>query len=164
MFRRRVIHFPVLSSGSPDVASNFSIAGRWPLDQNKLKKGPAEKGAQKRKQHSEELKRGPAGELQRTTTNATTTPAQTGEPHVGPPTDHYSGQLANSGHTGSTPTMKQDSGERDIREPEKPAREEEIREPNPDEREAAAESRRESRHEAAIEENPPYDNGAKDAA
>jgi hypothetical protein len=135
------------------------------LDQKKLKKDPVDKGAQKGKLDSERLKDRAAEERQRQTTNATTTPAPTGEPHVGPPTDHHSGQLANSGHTGTTPMMKQDPGKRDIREPETPAREEEIREPNPDEQEAAAESRKESRKEAAIEENPPRDDEAgKEAA
>lgn len=132
------------------------------MDQKKLKKKPADEGAQSEKQHLEG-KGGPAEARQ--TTNATTTPAQTGEPHVGPPTEHHSGQLANSGHTGTTPMMKQDAGKRDIREPETPPREQEIREPNPDEQEASAESRKESREEAAIEENPPRDDeGSKEAA
>lgn len=136
------------------------------MDQKKLKKNPADEGVPEGKQQPETLlKSRPGEERQRQTTNATTTPARTGEPHVGRPTDHHSGQLANSGHTGTTPMMKQDAGKRDIREPDTPPREQEIREPNPDEEEAAAQSRKESRKEAAIEENPPRDEAdGKEAA
>lgn len=133
------------------------------MDPNKLKKELADRGAEKGKEELEKLKGGFEAQKGQSR-NASTTPAQTGEPRVGPATDHYSGQLANSGHTGTTPEMKQEPGKRDIREPETPAREEEIREPNPDEQEAAAQAREESR-KAAVEENPARDDeGGKEAA
>lgn len=125
------------------------------MDFSKLKKDVTEMGVEKGKAEVDKLKEALDAQRSKKTTNATTTPAQTDEVHVGPATDHYSGQMANSGHTGTTPMM--DAGKRDIREPETPAKEEEIREPNPDEQEAAAESREESRREAAIEENPARD-------
>lgn len=132
------------------------------MDQKEPGKNLAPKRAKKTKEQTNELKH-PSAKKRVPSTNATTTPASSDELHVGPPTDHYSGQLANSGHTGTTPEMK--AGKRDIREPEAPSREEEIREPNPEEQEAAEDSRRESRKEAAVEENPPRDHqGGKEAA
>ena len=125
------------------------------MDLSKLKKDLTDKGIEKSKEELEKLKARFSGQGSGQTTNATTTPAQTDEPHVGPATDHYSGQMANAGHTGTTPVM--DAGKRDIREPETPAKEEEIREPDPEEQEGASESADESRREAALEENPASD-------
>lgn len=118
------------------------------MDLNKLEKDLADKGMKKGKEELEKLKDRLSGQGSGTGPNATTTPAQTD-------TDHYSGQMANSGHTGTTPVM--DAGKRDIREPETPAKEEEIREPNPDEQEDASASAEESRREAAMEQNPASD-------
>lgn len=122
-----------------------------------------EKGFEKGKQEIDKLK-GRLGNFNSGQVNTTTQPDKGNEVHVGPPTDHNSGQMANSGQTGTTPVM--DSGKADIREPETPRREEEIREPRPDEQEAAAAQRQESHREAAMEENPPRDDGdeTEDAA
>lgn len=135
------------------------------MDHKEPRKKSADKKPHKAKEQPEPLKGRSAGQKAAPSINSTTTPAQAGEPHVGPPTDHYSGQMATSGHTGTTPAMIPDAGKRDIREPEAPSRQEEIREPNPDEQEAAAGSRKESRKEAAVEENPPRDHeDGKEAA
>jgi hypothetical protein len=130
------------------------------LDFNKIKNDAIDKGIKKAKEELDELKNR-VGNFNSGQVNASTTPEQGNELHVGPPTDHNSGQLANSGHTGTTPVM--DAGKADIREPETPRREEEIREPSPEEQEDSSAQRKESRREAAIEENPPSDE-AEDAA
>jgi hypothetical protein len=130
------------------------------LDFGKLKKDVSSKGIEKGKEELDKLKNR-LGNVNSGQVNASTTPEQDNELHVGPPTDYNSGQLANSGHTGTTPVM--DSGKADIREPDTPRREEEIREPSAEEQEAASADRKESRREAASEENPPSDD-AKDAA
>jgi hypothetical protein len=133
------------------------------MDFDKLKKDLAKKGVEKGKEELDKLK-GRLGNFNSGQVNTTTTPDEGNEVHVGPPTDHNSGQMANSGHTGTTPVM--DSGKADIREPKTPRREEEIREPKPDEQEAASAQQEESQREAAIEQNPTRDEGdeAEDAA
>jgi hypothetical protein len=133
------------------------------LNFDKLKKDMEEKGIEKGKEELDKLK-GRLGNFNSGQVNTTTQPDKGNEVHVGPPTDHNSGQMANSGQTGTTPVM--DSGKADIREPETPRREEEIREPKPDEQEAASAQQKESHREAAIEQNPPRDEGdeAEDAA
>jgi hypothetical protein len=133
------------------------------LDFDKLKKDLEEKGIEKGKEELDKLK-GRLGNFNSGQVNTTTQPDQANEVHVGPPTDHNSGQMANSGQTGTTPVM--DSGKADIREPEMPRREEEIREPKPDEQDAASAQQKESHREAALEQNPPRDEGdeAEDAA
>lgn len=133
------------------------------MDFDKLKKDLEEKGFEKGKQEIDKLK-GRLGNFNSGQVNTTTQPDKGNEVHVGPPTDHNSGQMANSGQTGTTPVM--DSGKTGIREPETPRREEEIREPRPDEQEAASAQQKESHREAAIEQNPPRDEGdeAEDAA
>ncbi len=128
------------------------------MDLTKLKKDVTDKRIEKGKEEPDKLK-GRLGNFSAGQVNSSTTPEESNELHVGPVTGHNSGQMANSGHTGTTPVM--DSGKADIREPDTPRKEEEIREPSPDEDEAqddAAAQRRESRREAAIEENPPSDN------
>jgi hypothetical protein len=127
------------------------------LDLKEVKQELEEKGIEKSKEELDKLK-GRLGNFNSGQANASTTPEKGNELHVGPATDHNSGQMANSGQTGTTPVM--DSGKADVREPDVPRKEEEIREPRPDEdenQEAAAAQRRESRREAAIEENPPSD-------
>jgi hypothetical protein len=129
------------------------------LDFDKLKKDLEEKGIEKGKEELDKL-RGKLGNFNSGQVNTTTKPQEGNEVHVGPPTDHNSGQMANSGQTGTTPVM--DSGKANIREPEPPRREEEIREPDPDDQEAAAAQRQESHREAAMEENPASDEGDRD--
>ena len=132
------------------------------MDFHKLKKNLEEKGIEKGKEELDNLK-GRLGNFNSGQVNTTTQPDKANEVHVGPPTDHHSGQMANSGQTGTTPVM--DSGKTDIREPETPRREEEIREPRPDEQEAASAQQQESNREAAIEQNPVRDKEeAEDAA
>lgn len=126
------------------------------MDFDKLKKDLEEKGIEKGKEELGKLE-GRLGNFNSGQVNTTTQPDKDNELHVGPATDHYSGQMANSGQTGTTPVM--DSGKADIREPETPPREEEIREPRPDEQEAASAQQKESHREAAIEQNPPRDEG-----
>ncbi|HET9790329.1 MAG TPA: hypothetical protein VFR08_03430 [Candidatus Angelobacter sp.] len=128
------------------------------MDFDKLKKDLEEKGIEKGKQELDKLK-GRLGNFNSGQVNTTTQPDKGNEVHEGPPTDYNSGQMANSGQTGTTPVM--DSGKADIREPEPPRRDEEIREPEPDDQEAAAAQRQESHREAAIEENPASDEGDK---
>jgi hypothetical protein len=130
------------------------------LDLNKRRQDAIDKGAEKGKEELDKLKNR-LGNFNSGQVNASRSPEEENELHVGPATDHNSGQLANSGHTGTTPVM--DSGKADVREPDTPPREEEIREPSPEEQEDASAQRKESRREAAIEENPPSDE-AEDAA
>ncbi len=128
------------------------------MDFNKVKQELEEKGIDKSKEEMDNLK-GRLGNFNSGQANASTTPEEGNDLHMGPATDHNSGQMANSGQTGTTPVM--DSGKADVREPDTPRKEEEIREPGPEEDEdqedAAAVQRRESHREAAIEENPPSD-------
>ena len=124
------------------------------MDFDNLKKDLEEKGIEKGKEELDKLK-GRLGNFNSGQVN--TQPQEGNEVHVGPPTDHHSGQMANSGQTGTTPVM--DSGKADIREPEMPRREEEIREPKPDEQDAASAQQKESHREAALEQNPPRDEG-----
>jgi hypothetical protein len=130
------------------------------LDFKKLEKDAVDKGVEKGKEELEKIKNR-MGNFNSGQVNASTTPEKPNELHVGPPTDHNSGQLANSGHTGTTPVM--DSGKADVREPDTPRREDQIREPAPEEQEDASAQRKESRREAALEQNPPSDK-AEDAA
>lgn len=135
------------------------------MDLKKLKKDVTEKGIEEEKDELGRLK-SLLGKFNSGQVNASTTP-QGDEVHVGPATEHNSGQMANSGQTGTTPVM--DSGKTDVREPETPRRQEEIREPSPEEEDKAqqaAAQRRESHREAAIEENPPRDSdsSSEDAA
>ena len=127
------------------------------MDFNKLKQEAIDKGVEKGKEELDKLKNR-MGNFNSGQVNASTTPEKGNELHVGPATEHNSGQLANSGQTGTTPVM--DSGKTDIREPETPRREEEIREPSAEEKEDASAQRKESRREAAIEENPSSDEDA----
>lgn len=131
------------------------------MDFDKLKRDLEEKGIEKGKEELDKLK-GKLGNFNSGRVNTTTQPEKGNDVHVGPPTDHYSGQMANSGQTGTTPVM--DSGKADIREPETPRREEEIREPEPDEQGATSAQQQESHREAAVEQNPARDEGdeAKD--
>ena len=134
------------------------------MDFEKLKKDLEEKGVEKSQEELDKLK-GRLGGFNSGQVS-TTQPEQGNEIHVGPPTDHNSGQMANSGHTGTTPVM--DSGKADIGEPDSPGDEEKIREPgteNQPVRQAADKQGEESRREAAIEQNPASDEDqAEDAA
>lgn len=134
------------------------------MDFEKLKKDLEEKGVEKSQEELDKLK-GRLGGFNSGQVS-TTQPEQGNEIHVGPPTDHYSGQMANSGHTGTTPVM--DSGKADIGEPDSPGDEEKIREPRPEEEQVqhvANDQQAESRREAAIEQNPASDEDqAEDAA
>ena len=133
------------------------------MDFDKLKKDVEEKGIEKGQEELEKLK-GRLGNFNSGQVNTTTKPGEGDEVHVGPATDHNSGQMANSGQTGTTPVM--DSGKAGIREPGTVRPEEEIREPEPEEQGATSSQQQESRREAAIEQNPPRDEGdeAEDAA
>jgi hypothetical protein len=124
------------------------------LDFHKLKKNLEEKGIEKGKEELDNLK-GRLGNFNSGQVNTTTQAGESNEVHVGPPTDHNSGQMANSGQTGTTPVM--DSGKAGIREPGTARPEEEIREPEPDEQGARSSQQQESHREAAIEQNPPSD-------
>lgn len=134
------------------------------MDFEKLKKDLEEKGVEKSQEELDKLK-GRLGGFNSGQVS-TTQPEQGNEIHVGPPTDHYSGQMANSGHTGTTPVM--DSGKADIGEPDSPGDEEKIREPRPEEEQVqhvANDQQAESRREAAMEQNPATDEDqAEDAA
>ena len=134
------------------------------MDFEKLKKDLEEKGVEKSQEELDKLK-GRLGGFNSGQVS-TTQPEQGNEIHVGPPTDHNSGQMANSGHTGTTPVM--DSGKADIGEPDSPGDEEKIREPRPEEEQVqhvANDQQSESRREAAIEQNPASDEDqAEDAA
>jgi len=132
------------------------------LDFNKLKKDLEEKGVEKGKEELDKLK-GKLGNFNSGQVS-TTKPEEGNEVQVEAPTESNSGQMADSGQTGTTPVMS--SGKAGIREPGTVRPEEQIREPEPDEQEAAAAQREESHREAAMEENPVRDEGdeAEDAA
>ena len=124
------------------------------MDFHKLKKNLEEKGIEKGKEELDNLK-GRLGNFNSGQVNTTTKPQEGSDVLVGAPTQNNSGQMANSGQTGTTPVM--DSGKAGIREPGTARPEEEIREPEPDEQGARSSQQQESHREAAIEQNPPSD-------